>query len=257
MISSMKVAVRSQFAAVPLWLWLIQILTVSVFQMSFFVLMVDYAGRGSVALEYVALGNALQSVTFVTVYAVCSIPGTEKHAGTLSPVMSTPSRLFTVFVGKAMFQIFAGIITVVISLLFANQVFGVSFGNADLVSVAAVILVTTFAMTGFGLMLGSIGLYARSSSVLASLVLYLGLVLCGVNFPVSSLPSPLQVVSYSLPMTYGVDALREAVAGAGLLSIGGELAIAAFIGSVMIALSYWMFRWFEKLARERGTTDMF
>lgn len=255
--SSSWISIRSLFAAVPLWLWIVQLVTISITQMVFFVLVTQMAGNPSISVQEVALGNALQSITYSTVFAICSIPGNEKHAGTLPLVMTTPTRLFTVVVGESLFQILSGIITVAISLTFASVVFGVDFSNVNLACLVIVVLATAFSMTGFGLMLGSMGVRLRSSTLLASLFLYVGLIFCGVNFPVSQLPSFLQPISYALPLTYGVSALKSAVAGASIGAVMPELLAMLAIGAIMISLGYLMFNKFEKMARVKGSTEMF
>lgn len=250
-------SIRAYFAAIPPWLWLVQLLSVSIFQMSFFVFVTDYANNPDISITYVALGNALQSVAFVTVFAVCSTPGTEKHIGTLSLVISTPTSLFTFFIGKALFQIFAGMLAVLVSLAFAALAFGLSFGAANLLGVAIIIILVSFAMTGFGLMIGSIGIYLRSSMILASIMLYIGVLFCGVNFPVSYLPEFLQPFSLCLPLTYGIRGLRDAMAGASTASLLPEVLMILLIGMAMLLIAYAMLRRFEKLARQKGTLDLF
>lgn len=255
--SASGVSLRSLFAAVPWWLWLIQLVTIGLTQMIYFVLMTSVAGDTTMSISEVALGNALQAVTYSTVFAVCSIPGDEKHSGTLPLVMNAPTKLHSVIIGKSLFHIAAGMITVVISLAFAALVFGVSFAEVDALSLSMVILITTFAMTGFGLMLSSIGIYMRSSILLASLFLYIGLIFCGVNFPVSQLPSFLQPISAVLPMTYGVHSLRMAIEGAAVIDIVQDLAMMLVIGSIMLIVGLLMLRLFERLARVKGSLEMF
>jgi len=252
-----KASIISQFTAVPLWLWLLQLFSVSVFQMVFFVFMADYVDNPEITVGYVALGNAIQSVAFVTVFAICNVPGLEKHQGTLSLVMSTPTSMFTFFIGKALFQIFAGILAVTISLLFAVIVLGVGFASADLLSVALVIVLVSFAMTGFGLMIGSVGIYLRSSTILASIILYVGILFCGIDFPVAYLPDVLRPISYCLPLTYGADALREAASGGTVIDILPDLLAIVTIGVIMLAVAYALLRRFERMARKKGTLDMF
>jgi ABC-2 type transport system permease protein len=99
----------------------------------------------------------------------------------------------------------------------------VDFSQTDFLALAVTILVTTFAMTGFGLMLSSLGLYLRTSMIIANIFLFIGLLLCGVNFPVSYLPGWVQPMSYVIPMTYGTDAARMAISGSNTLDIGGLL----------------------------------
>lgn len=255
--SASWIAIRSQFAAVPPWLWAVQFVTLSVAQMTFFVLVAQLAGNPAINVQQVALGNALQAVTFSTVFAICGIPGVEKHAGTMPLVMTTPTRVFTVVLGQSLFQILTGILTVAFSLAFATLAFGLDLSRINMLSAAIIILATTFAMSGFGLMLSSFGVYLRSSTILASLFLYIGLIFCGVNFPVSQLPAFLQPVSYALPMTYGVSSLRMAVEGSSLPEMVPEISAMLSIGTLMIATGYLMFNKFEKMARVKGSTEAF
>jgi ABC-2 type transport system permease protein len=193
--SASMISIRSMFAAVPMWLWVVQLVTISLTQMAFFVFVTQYAGNPNISIDQVALGNALQAITFSTVFAICSIPGNEKHSGTLPFIMTTPTRIFSVIVGQSLFQIVTGMVTVGLSLGFAAVFFGVNFVSVNMLAVVLVIIVTAYAMTGFGLMLSSLGIYLRSSTLLASLFLYIGLIFCGVNFPVSQLPTYLQPIS--------------------------------------------------------------
>jgi ABC-2 type transport system permease protein len=257
LLSACHISIGSLFAAVPWWLWAIQLTTVSLSQMVFFVLMTRLAGNPAITMSEVALGNAMQAVTYSTVFAICSIPGDEKHSGTLQLVMNTPTKVHTVIIGQSLFHILAGVVTVTISLIFASVVFGVDFAQVDMLALVSVIMATIFAMTGFGLMLSSIGIYMRSSTLLASFFLYVGLLFCGVNFPISQLPTILQPVSYVLPMTYGVQGLKMAVNGSSVFSIAPQLSMTILLGSLMIIMGLLMFRKFEGLARFKGSTEMF
>jgi len=112
-------------------------------------------------------------------------------------------------------------------------------------------------MTGFGLMISSLGLYLRTSMVVANIFLFIGLLLCGVNFPVSYLPTWIQPISYAIPMTYGTEAARLAVSGSNVLDIGGLLVMEMIVGIAAILVGYLMFHHFEKIARAKGTMERF
>ena len=49
--------------------------------------------------------------------------------------------------------------------------------------------------------------------------------LCGLFFPVDSLPIVLRPLSYILPLTYGVDILRGAITGTNMMSLGLDFLI--------------------------------
>ena len=255
--SSAVLAKRALFAWLNPVMWLMQLFGMSLFQIAFFVYVAMFVNNAEVTIEYVAIGNALQSMAYVSVFAVCNITGEEKNQGTIEGLLVSPANRFSVFVGRAMVQIVNGLATVTIAFLYAALVFNVDFSQANYLGLVVVVLVTTFAMTGFGLMLSSLGLFLRTSMIVANIFLFVGLLVCGVNFPVAYLPAYFRPLSYAIPMTYGTEAARMAVGGAALGELSGPLGAEALVGIAAMLVGYLMFRWFERLARSRGTLDRF
>ena len=194
-LSSAATYTRNKFQMVPVWLWLLQIVCTSFFSMFFFVILADYVSNPEVTVRYVVIGNVVQSMAATTLYVVSDLPGTEKHVGTLSPLMQTPANLFCVFLGMSILNIVAGLISSTLSLGYAQFVFGIDLTMANFLSVAVIVLLTVLSLTGFGMMIGSVGLRLRTSSIIANIVSYIGLLICGVNFPLSYLPEWVQAVA--------------------------------------------------------------
>jgi ABC-2 type transport system permease protein len=255
--SSAVLAKRALFAWLNPALWIMQLFFMSVFQIAFFVYVVQYVQGTPEMVAYVAIGNAMASIAYVTVFSVCNISGEEKQQGTLQPVLVTPANRMAMFVGRAMFQVLNGMATVFIALAYAAFIFGVDFSSANWITLIVVVAMTALAMTAFGLMLSSVGLYLRTSMVIANIFLFLGLLVSGVNFPVSELPEWLQVVAYAIPLTYGTDAARDAVAGASLADVGGSLLCMTITGLALILAGYVIFRFFEWLSRRNGTMEQY
>lgn len=255
--SSAVLAKNALFAWLNPAMWATQLFFMSLFQIAFFVYVATYIQNPEIGVAYVAVGNALQSVAYVSIFAVCNITGEEKEQGTIQNILVSPANRFSIFVGRAMFQIMNGLATVTIAFVYAAFVFGVDFSQADIPALALTVLVTTFAMTGFGLMLSSLGLYLRTSMIIANIFLFAGLLLCGVNFPISYLPSWLQPLSYAIPMTYGTEAARMAVSGSGLAEIGQPLLLCALVGFIAILIGYWLMMTFERISRSKGTLEKF
>jgi ABC-2 type transport system permease protein len=252
-----KAAFTNKFTFMPPVLWAVQILVTSFFSMFFFTLLADYVGNPEVTVAYVAVGNAVQSVAMSTLYSVSEIPGIEKHTGTMGALMQSPAPLFTVFLGMSLFGISMGLVSMTVSLLFAGAVFGVSFGACNFVSVAAIIVLTCLSLAGMGMMLGSIGIHLRTASIIANLFAYVGLLICGVNFPVSYLPEWVQTISAAFPLTYAVEATRGAVDGASLLDLWQPVCTMVALGALYAVLAWLSFGYFEKMARRRGSGDSF
>lgn len=255
--SSAVIAKKALFAWLSPGLWLMQLFSMSLFQMAFFVYISMYVGNPQATVTYVAVGNAIQSIAYVAIFAVTNVTTEEKEAGTLPGILVTPANRFALFVGRAMFQVLNSIATVVIALVYAAVLFGVDFSSANLLTLGVVIVVTAFATVGFGLMLSSLGFYLRTSMVVANVFLFIGLLFCGVNFPVSLLPEFLQPIAYIFPITYATDAARMAVEGASLEAVGGLLGAELIVMVVAILIGYAMMMAFEHLARRKGTLEMF
>jgi len=256
-VSSAVLAKRALFAWLNPGLWIMQLFFMSVFQIAFFVYVVRYVQGSEATVAYVAIGNAISSIAYVTVFSVCNITGEEKQQGTLQPVLVTPANRLAMFTGRAMFQVFNGIATVFISLAYVAFLFNVNFGGTDWIALTVVITLTAFTMTAFGLMLSSVGLYLRTSMVLANIFLFVGLLVSGVNFPVDKLPVWLHPVAYAIPLTYGTDAARMAVEGSSISDMGGLLFNNAIVGVAWLIIGYVIFRVFERLSRSKGTMDKY
>jgi ABC-2 type transport system permease protein len=255
--SSAVLAKRALFAWLNPALWIMQLFFMSIFQIAFFVYVVRYVQGSEATITYVAVGNALSSVAYVTVFSVCNITGEEKQQGTLEQVLVTPANRLAMFVGRAMFQVLNGIATVFIALAYTAFIFGVDFSHADLLALTVAITITAFSMVAFGLMLSSVGLYLRTSMIIANIFLFLGLLVSGVNFPVDRLPGWAQPIAYAIPLTYGTDAVRAAVSGSSVFEIGGYLVDMVIVGAGLILAGYAIFRLFEWLSRSKGTMDRY
>lgn len=255
--ASAKNSFVTKFTVMHPILWILQLLITSFFTMYFFVILSEYVGNPEVTVTYVVIGNAVQSVAATTLYSVSEVPGTEKHTGTLDALTQSPSSLFSIFLGMSAFSILTGIVAMLMSLSYAAFIFDVSFASCNFLSVGVILIMTCLSLTGMGMMIGSVGIRLRTASIIANVVAYIGLLISGVNFPVSYLPEWVQVISHCMPLTYAVDATRDAVDGADLMSLAEPLGIMMLLGIIFITISWFSFRYFEKSARISGKMDSF
>jgi ABC-type multidrug transport system permease subunit len=76
----------------------------------------------------------------------------------------------------------------------------------------------------------------------------------GSRFPVGVLPAALQVVSFALPMTYGMIATREVFTGQGTWQgLAPTLVALAAFTAVFWAAGVLLIHRFERIAKLRGT----
>src|SRR5439155_26147140 len=80
---------------------------------------------------------------------------------------------------------------------------------SSLPRLALIVLVSTAACTGFGLVVGAFGLRLRDVFIFSNPAYFLMLLFCGVNVPLSALPHWMQIVGSGMPLTHGIAAARE------------------------------------------------
>lgn len=231
-------------------------LLLPVTQILFFVELGVYATGRQNAL-YFALGNALQLTANAGIFGVIATVANERQYGTLPLLLASPANRLVTFLSRAIVNVIDGIATVVVGLAITVVLFGLDLHRANLPLLGLCVVVISLTTAGLGLMFGSIGLVMRDAIILANVVYYLLLIVCGINFPVSRLPFVLQLVSYSLPLTRGVQAAREAAAGASIGQVSGLLAGELMIGLLWALGGYALFRILEGWARRGGLQEAY
>ncbi|MGP8078068.1 MAG: ABC transporter permease [Thermoplasmata archaeon] len=229
-------------------------------QMVFFAFVVQLSAGGApdaTAIAFTAVGNAVATVTYSSVFSVCQTTDSEKQQGTMEHLLVSPANRIALYFGRGLIPILISLATVTVGLVYASVLFGVSIPASTVPGLAVSIVLTAFAMVGFGLLLGGVALYLRTSIILGNIFLFVGLLLSGVNFPVSQLPVPLQYAGEALPLTWGLLAIRGAIQGdslGALVWLWGAVGLCAVI-AFGAAISLWQI--FERRALSTGSIARF
>ena len=225
-------------------------------QILFFVELGVYATGPQNAL-YFAIGNAMQITANAGIFGVIATVANERQYGTLPMLLASPANRLVTFLSRAIVNTIDGISSVVVAIALVVVLFGLNLQHANMPLLGLCVLIVSAITAGLGLLFGSIGLVMRDEIVIANVVYYLLLVFCGINFPVDRLPIAMQVIAYCLPLTRGVEAARQAAAGASLAQVSGLLAGELAIGLVYAAAGYALFRWLENRARHGGLQEAY
>lgn len=226
-------------------------------QMVFFAFVVKVSGGGAAEVAYTALGNAVATVTYSSIFSVCQTTDSEKQQGTMEHLLVTPANRLALYFGRGLLPILISLATVTAGILYAVTLFGVVIAPSDLPSLAVSVTLTAFAMVGFGLLLGGVALYLRTSIILGNIFLFIGLLLSGVNFPASQLPLVAQWIGYGFPLTWGLAAVRASVAGDSLGSIGVLWLAVVIAAGVSYGLAIGLWKVFERRALATGSIVRF
>ncbi len=225
------------------------------FQILFF----TYLGRdaGSQDDSFFVVGNAIQVAAMSGIYGMTMGIANERQYGTLQPLLGTPANRLAIFSGRALSFVLNGLFVsafgFAVAWLFLD--FRVADGSVPALSLA--VLITTCSCVALGMLIGSIGLRARDVFFGANLVYFLMLLVCGVNIANEDLPDWLGAIGRCLPLTHGIEAAREIVAGAPLSDVSGLLATEALIGLAYATAAYVLFRVFEAEGRRRASLETY
>ena len=226
-------------------------------QMVFFAFVVHLGGGGQSEIAFTAVGNAVATVTYTSIFSVCQTTDTEKQQGTMEHLLVSPANRVALYLGRGLIPILISFATVTVGLVYAVLLFHVSIPIAALPALAVSVILTALAMVGFGLLLGGVALYLRTSIILGNIFLFIGLLVSGVNFPTSNLPLPLQYAGDALPLTWGLAAIRGAIAGDPLGTLGLLWGAVALSGLVSVGLAIGLWGVFERRALATGSIARF
>ncbi|QOJ78744.1 ABC transporter permease [Infirmifilum lucidum] len=132
----------------------------------------------------------------------------EQQTGTLEYILLTNANRAVLFSRFLASRIVSLGLTLAYTYVFFVLLFNTSVIAHDVALVAAVLLVGLFTSMGFGLVYGSLVLKFKNVGPLNNILQFVLLGLSGIFFPVSSLPSPVQLVSLLIPFTYVSELLR-------------------------------------------------
>ena len=134
------------------------------------------------------------------------------------------------------------------------------FAPALHTSVIACLLAFVFSI----LIAFAIGLFAAGLQVAmhkGSAVLWvLGSVawlMSGTLFPVAALPKPVQMVSYFVPFTHSLTAMRLGMLGGNFAAVARELEILAVFAILLVPTGIMFFSWTVRQARQNGTLSFY
>ncbi len=101
------------------------VLVIPLTQMVFFAFVVTLGGGGSAAIAFTAIGNAVATVTYSSVFSVCQTTDSEKQQGTMEHLLVSPAGRLALYFGRGLIPILVSLATVAVGLTYAVAFFGV------------------------------------------------------------------------------------------------------------------------------------
>jgi len=167
----------------------------------------------------------------------------EKELGTMEVLMVSPLRPYQIILGKVMPYMLLAFINTLIVLSLGKFVFGVPIkGNVVLLFGEGIIFILT--ALSLGILISTVAVNQQSAMMMSLMGLMLPtILLSGFIFPVTSMPLPLQVVSYIVPAKWFLQIIKDIMLkGADLRSIWQETLVLLGMALFFISLSMRRFK---------------
>lgn len=220
--------------------------------------MVAYFTQGTVAMKYSIIGNSVHSIAVNCVMGVAMVIGLERTFGMLPTLLTTPANRILIFNSQILLQIMDGLFSCLICMFYAWMIFDINFSDLSWFSFFSTLVLTSISLSSIGVLVGSVGIISNNVVPIMNIIYLLLLMLCGVNIPLSDLPTFIRIIADFIPLTYGIDAVRAIINGKHFSS----LLKSHIVPMLTLTFFYYFFgilliKMFEYKSKVSGTFDRF
>lgn len=207
-------------------------------------------------MGFAILGGAMTAYWMNVIWSMASQFYWEKQNGNLELFFVAPTSRMAILLGMA----FGGMVTsttrAVAVILFGMLVFGVRFTFSSFPLAVLAFILTVVALYGLGMMLSSVFLmYGRDAWHMANLMQEPVYLISGLYFPVKALGFWAALAGSIIPLTLGLDAIRQlsfSTAPTGFLPVKWEIAGLSCLTVLLFFGASRSLAYMEKLAKREG-----
>ena len=211
----------------------------------------DYVG-------FAVIGGVMTAFWFNVMWAMSAQLYWEKDSGNLALYIIAPCSLMGVLLGMAVGGLFATVLRAAAILLLGTWLFHVPFLLRSFWQLLVVFMVTMAALYGMGILFASVFLlWGRSAWQIVGMLQEPVYFLSGFYFPVRNFGFATALVASIIPLTLGLDAIRQITLSSGpllgVLPVRLEIEALTFLAMLLIAgAKFWLGR-MEQIAIRDGT----
>ncbi|MEW6385978.1 MAG: ABC transporter ATP-binding protein/permease [Thermodesulfobacteriota bacterium] len=209
---------------------------------------------GTDYFSFVLMGIAFSQYFDVGLSTFSNSLREAQTTGTLEAMFTSPTSISLIIISSSLWSYLFASLQVLIYLVMGTVLFKARLVDFSLPAVIVILSLTIVCFSSLGLIAASfIMLFKRGDPVLW-LFSTSSALLSGVYYPLAILPEWLRSLSYFLPNTYILEAVRLALLqGCPLAALKRQLAFLVLFCVILVPLSLWAFRWAVYRAKVAGT----
>jgi len=208
-------------------------------------------------IGFVVVGGAMTAFWLNVLWSMSSQLYWEKEQGNLSLYIMAPNSLMAVLLGMALGGMLATALRALAILVLGSILFQVQYEVASFFQLFLVFMLTMVALYGMGMMTASLFLLlsreAWHISNLAQEPIYL---MSGFYFPIRNLGFWVAAGASIIPLTLGLDAMRQLVFPSGptlgFLTVRTEIIILIVLSVAFVIGARYLLAYMERLAIQQG-----
>lgn len=191
-------------------------------------------------LQFLVPGMVGFTMLFGASFAGLSILS-DQDVGFLKEILVAPVSRTSIVLGRiaggSTTALIQAILILLLSIPLGFRV--VSLLSLPLALVFLVLIAVTF--VGFGVALASQFSDSEGFGLIVQFVIFPLFFLSGAIYPISSFPTPVQLLALANPLTYGVDGLRAVLVGTSEYPLALNLAVLLVSSAVMVGIGTYLF----------------
>jgi len=212
------------------------------------------AAYGGDYFPFILVGIAATSYIGTSLESFASSISREQWAGTLEMMLVTPTRVSIIILSSSLYSFIFATISVLVYLGFGCCFLGVDLSNANFPATLIILILTIFSFSSIGIISASFIIVFKRGDPIIWAISGLSRLFGGVYFPVTLFPKYLQLISYSIPITYSLRALRYAVLkGYSFQALAADISVLLIFSVILMPVSIVTFNWAIKRAKKRGS----
>jgi ABC-2 type transport system permease protein len=203
---------------------------------------------------FVVLGAAMTTFWLNVLWGMGAQLYWERDSGNLELYVMSPAPMMGVLTGMALGGMTTTFVRATAITVTGVLLFDVPVRPTSWPLLLAVFLLTLVALYGLGMMFASLFLlWGREAWHVVNLLQEPVYLLSGTNFPVSIFPRAVAVVASVVPLTAGMDAMRQVLFRApGLFDVWAEVLVLAVLAVVFLFAAHRCLRYIERRAKREG-----
>lgn len=210
--------------------------------------------------EYIGLvvvGGAMTAYWLNVLWSMSSQLYWDKEAGNLALYIAAPTSMMAILLGMAVGGLVMTTTRAVAIIAAGWLLFDVQFSFASWEVLLLTFVITMAALYGMGMLFASLFLlFGREAWHISNLLQEPIYLVSGFYFPVKALGFWIAAAASLIPLTLGLDAMRQLLFPGnptfGFLNVRIEIGVLAGLALIFIVLSKFALDYLEKLARQQG-----